>query len=97
MVKDIRSGSSSSPTRLTAAGGNTIYFSANDGTNGEELWKSDGTSSLTVMVKDIKAEARAAISSDAILDIHWRYPLFRADDGTNGVNCGRAMERPQAR
>jgi ELWxxDGT repeat protein len=35
--------------------GNTLYFSANDGTNGEELWKSDGTESGTVMVKDIRA------------------------------------------
>ena len=53
MVKDINSGSSSSsPYQLTAVG-NTLYFVANDGTNGAELWKSDGTASGTVMVKDI--------------------------------------------
>ena len=52
-VKDIRSGSSSSsPSQLTAVG-NTLYFAANDGTNGAELWKSDGTTSGTLMVKDI--------------------------------------------
>src|SRR5687767_9483847 len=31
----------------------TIYFEANDGVHGIELWKSDGTSVGTVMVKDI--------------------------------------------
>jgi len=38
MVKDINSGSGwSSPIYLTAVG-STLYFKANDGTNGEELW-----------------------------------------------------------
>ena len=55
MIKDIRSGSSGSyPIYLTAVG-NTLYFRANDGTNGQELWKSDGTASGTVMVKDINS------------------------------------------
>jgi ELWxxDGT repeat protein len=54
MVKDIYPGTGNSgmPFDLTAVG-NTIYFRANDGTNGTELWKSDGTSTGTVMVKDI--------------------------------------------
>ena len=53
MVKDIVSGSGHSyPSYLTVVG-NTLYFQANDGNNGEELWKSDGTSSGTVLVKDI--------------------------------------------
>ena len=55
MIKDIWSGSSyGSPTSLTAVG-DTLFFQANDGDNGTELWKSDGTSSGTVMVKDIDA------------------------------------------
>ncbi|MGB1485106.1 MAG: hypothetical protein ACPG9E_03840, partial [Poseidonia sp.] len=35
--------------------GNTLYFKGNDGTNGFELWKSDGTDSGTEMVKDINS------------------------------------------
>ncbi len=31
----------------------TLYFRADDGSNGSELWKSDGTSAGTVLVRDI--------------------------------------------
>ncbi len=44
--------SSSDPYSLTDFNG-TLFFSASEGANGEELWKSDGTASGTVMVADI--------------------------------------------
>ncbi|WNG53835.1 HYR domain-containing protein [Archangium gephyra] len=40
------------PGGLAVSGG-TLYFSAHDSTAGQELWKSDGTPSGTVRVKDI--------------------------------------------
>jgi ELWxxDGT repeat protein len=43
---------SSSPSGLVNVNG-TLYFSAYDGKTGRELWKSDGTSKGTVLVKDI--------------------------------------------
>lgn len=43
---------SSDPRNLTNVNG-TLFFTANDGTHGEELWKSDGKSNGTVLVKDI--------------------------------------------
>src|SRR5262249_57937372 len=53
LVKDINSGGTTSgPAYLTDVNG-TLYFSANDGTHGTELWKSNGTAAGTVMVKDI--------------------------------------------
>ena len=95
MVKDINSGSSSSsPADLTAVG-NTLYFVANDGTNGYELWKSDGTASGTVMVKDIAADVGAVlppISQPLATPSISKPPTEPTEE-----NCGRAMEQPQAR
>jgi ELWxxDGT repeat protein len=63
-VKDIRAGSGSSLefgvfTRPTNVGG-TLYFSANDGSSGFELWKSDGTEAGTVLVEDLTGDSGGA-------------------------------------
>ena len=85
MVKDINSGSSSgNPTSSgpsMAVVGSTLYFTANDGTNGNELWKSDGTASGTVMVKDINASGDSSPYSHTPIG---NTLYFEADDGTNG-------------
>src|SRR5947209_20204980 len=53
MVADIAPNSASSnPNNLTNVNGE-LYFSANDGTHGTELWKSDGTTAGTTLVADI--------------------------------------------
>ena len=88
MLRDIKSGSlSSSPYFLTAVG-NTLYFRATDGTNGYELWKSDGTASGTVMVKDIYS---GSLSSDpAFLTVVGSTLYFQANDGTNGAELWKS-------
>jgi ELWxxDGT repeat protein len=43
----------SEPEHLANVNG-TLYFAANDGTHGYELWKSDGTPEGTTLVKDIR-------------------------------------------
>ena len=62
LIKDIRTGAGSS--LVTSSGNNceymfvhnnTLFFAANDGSVGTELWKSDGTSNGTVLVKDIRS------------------------------------------
>ena len=53
LIKDINPGlKGSSPEQLTYVNG-TLYFVANDGTHGKELWKTNGTPASTVLVKDI--------------------------------------------
>src|SRR5438445_450222 len=55
-VKDlnpaVRPGVVSDPRFLTAVG-DVLFFAATDETNGSELWRSDGTSAGTRLVKDI--------------------------------------------
>ena len=64
MVKDINPGSTGSyPANLTAWAA-PLYFTANDGTNGNELWKSDGTAAGTVLVKDINPGATGSSPSE---------------------------------
>ena len=95
MVKDIRSGSGDSYPYDLAVVGNTLYFAANDGTNGTELWKSDGTASGTVMVKDIEAEVTAVLPTTS-QPLETR-SISRPMTEPTEQNCGRAMELPQAR
>ena len=66
---------------LTAVG-NTLYFRATDGTNGYELWKSDGTASGTVMVKDINSGS--GDSTPYSLTAFGNTLYFQANDGANG-------------
>lgn len=54
LVKDIRTGAGSNPNDFVNVNGQ-LYFTADNGVNGRELWKSDGTAAGTVLVKDIVA------------------------------------------
>ncbi len=82
LVKDINLiGGGSSPSYLTNVNG-TLFFQASDGTNGLELWKSDGTAAGTVLVKDINPGAGSASPSN--LTIVNGMLFFQAYDGTIG-------------
>ena len=56
-------------------------FPSRRGTNSNELWKSDGTASGTVMVKDINS---GSSSSSLLAHSHWSTPSISSHDGTNG-------------
>jgi ELWxxDGT repeat protein len=55
----------SHPSELTNVGG-TVFFNADDGVHGEELWKSDGTAVGTVLVKDIESGSSGASPSELV-------------------------------
>jgi ELWxxDGT repeat protein len=52
-VRDINPGASGSNAASLTAAGDRLYFSANNGVNGDELWTTTGTTATTVMVDDL--------------------------------------------
>jgi ELWxxDGT repeat protein len=100
LVKDINPGRSPSVTEIhsncgcTYNGGQltdvrgTLYFSANDGKHGYELWRSDGTARGTRMVKDINpgtgwSNLYGITAVNGII-------FFSADDSVHGVELWRS-------
>src|SRR6266498_5493311 len=74
--------SSSSPSSLMGLNG-TLFFAANNGTNGAELWRSDGTAGGTVLFKDINPGS--ASSSPAGLASVGDILFLRASGSTSGA------------
>jgi ELWxxDGT repeat protein len=89
LVRDINefilASDSSNPNELTDVNG-TLFFAADDWTNGEELWRSDGTEAGTVRVKDINTGNLGADSSKPgeLTNVNGTL-FFAADNGINGV------------
>lgn len=85
LLKDINTtttGVSSSPTKGVWMGTN-YYFASNNGINGIELWKTDGTAANTVMLKDINVGNGS--SSPANMVVVGSTLYFAANDGINGL------------
>jgi len=81
-VKDINPGAVSSYPEDLVAIGTTLYFTANDGTHGVELWSSDGTAAGTSLVQDIYPGLLPS-SPDDLTAVGDRL-FMQADDGAHG-------------
>src|SRR4028118_1584330 len=88
LFKDINPGSNSSDPENFINFNNTLYFTAEDATNGTELWKSDGTAAGTVLVKDIYPGTNSSDPRNFFNINNTLY--FAARDATNGYELWKS-------
>jgi ELWxxDGT repeat protein len=87
LLADLNPNDGSSNPSAPVVIGNVAYFAANDGTNGVELWKTDGTPGGTQLVKDIRPGPESS-NPRSLTSFNGKL-YFRASDGftsddTNG-------------
>lgn len=88
MVKDIQPGVNGNGVSDLVTMGSTVFFSANDGTAGYELWTTDGTAAGTVMVAEIAPGAASSGISEMVSVDGMLY--FNATDGSNGYELWKS-------
>lgn len=94
LVRDINLGDAN-PDYMTDING-TVFFVADDGVSGAELWKSNGTVAGTVLVRDIRAGASGSfadldgVTFDPLFTDVNGTAFFLADDGVNGLSLWKS-------
>ncbi|MCA9098521.1 MAG: hypothetical protein KDA36_09050, partial [Planctomycetaceae bacterium] len=87
-VADINLGISLNSNNNWAANGSDLYFVHDDGVNGAELWKSDGTLGNTALIADIRPGAESSrIEKLTYFD---GAIYFTADDGIHGTELWKS-------
>ena len=78
-------GFSPQPDSLVAVG-STLFFVQDDGGHGRELWRSDGTTSGTVLVRDVRPGVESSVApGSGVLVAAGSHVYFVADDGEHGA------------
>lgn len=83
LVKDIMPGEAQSGIRDLTCVGDKVFFFANDGVHGIELWVSDGTTDGTHIVKDINPDSSNAVNVNfrkSLTDFHGTALFFALDE-----------------
>lgn len=79
------------PTPL-ATGGSTLYFGADDGSTGFELWKSNGTAEGTAQVANIAPGSQSSNPTAAL--VMGNTVFFVANDGSTGAELWKTDGTP---
>jgi ELWxxDGT repeat protein len=88
LVRNINPGlANSNPTDLTVFNGQ-LYFAADDGVNGRELWRTNGTQAGTTLVANINPGAASSSPTDLFALGGFLY--FAANNGVNGTELWRS-------
>lgn len=96
LLKNINNLSSvigSNPKNLVQMGG-FVYYNANDGVTGEELWRSDGTVAGTTRVRDIWPGDQGSTPNNFVV-VNNQYIYFSANDGDHGYELWRTDGTPK--
>ncbi|MFZ1617363.1 MAG: ELWxxDGT repeat protein [Flavobacteriales bacterium] len=100
LVKDIAPGTGSGVSEylelVSLAVGDVLYFRADDGVTGSELWRTDGTEAGTVLVKDIQGGALssgpgsfAQVDGMLFFTAYTGTQLWRSNGTANGTQLVR--------
>ena len=68
--------------------GDTLYFSADDGSSGNELWAHDTSNASTWRVADINSGTGSSYPGYYMEILVGDTLYFSANDGSSGTNCG---------
>ncbi len=97
LVKNIQPGLSSGiqlGAARSAVVGNTLYFTADDDIHGVELWKSDGTATGTVLVRDIYP-GKSFHGPDRLYTVYDNQLYFTARDTAHDTELWRTDDGPE--
>jgi ELWxxDGT repeat protein len=84
-------GSGASSYQLTVSGGK-LFFTADDGSHGDELWETDGTAAGTVLVGDVNPGPQGSDPQN-LIDVNGTL-FFTANDGGHGEQLWAAAAAP---
>src|SRR5689334_4571835 len=91
MVKDLNTAPGPLPGLWgTVAAGDTVFLSQDDGVAGWELYKTDGTTNGTVLVKDIRPGRDNSQPGWLTYSGNGTTIFFAADDGSHGVELWKS-------